>query len=79
MMIYQKQKNYIWNGSYATPVWSPRGDYIALLKHIEMNFLLNLLKKMAIERIIATGYLTESPSWSPNGRTLIFNKVFKSK
>ena len=30
------------------------------------------------ERIIATGYLTESPSWSPNGRTLIYNKVFKS-
>ena len=27
------------------------------------------------ERIIATGYLTESPSWSPNGRTLIFNNA----
>ena len=68
------------DGSYATPVWSPRGDYIAFTKTYKNKFFIGLIKKDGSgERIIATGYLTESPSWSPNGRTLIFNKVFKSK
>ena len=68
------------DGSYATPVWSPRGDYIAFTKTYKNEFFIGLIKKDGSgERIIATGYLTESPSWSPNGRTLIFNKVFKSK
>ena len=65
-------------GSYATPVWSPRGDYIAFTKTYKNKFFIGLIKKDGSgERIVATGYLTESPSWSPNGRTLIFNKVFK--
>ena len=42
------------------------------------EFFIGLIKKDGSdERIIATGYLTESPSWSPNGRTLIFNKIFR--
>ena len=66
-------------GSYATPVWSPRGDYIAFTKTYRNEFFIGLIKKDGSgERIISTGYLTESPSWSPNGRTLIFNKVSKS-
>ena len=66
-------------GSYATPVWSPRGDYIAFTKTYKNEFFIGLIKKDGSgERIIATGYLTESPSWSPNGRTLVFNKVSKS-
>ena len=66
-------------GSYATPVWSPRGDYIAFTKTYRNEFFIGLIKKDGSgERVIATGYLTESPSWSPNGRTLIFNKVYKS-
>ena len=59
------------DGSYATPVWSPRGDYIAFTKTFKNEFFIGLIKKDGSgERIIATGYLTESPSWSPNGRTL---------
>ncbi len=66
-------------GSYATPAWSPRGDYIAFTKTYKNEFFIGVIKKDGSgERIIATGYLTESPSWSPNGRTLIFNKVYKS-
>ena len=66
-------------GSYATPAWSPRGDYIAFTKTYKNEFFIGLIKQDGSgERIIATGYLTESPSWSPNGRTLIFNKVYKS-
>ncbi len=67
------------SGSYATPVWSPRGDYIAFTKTYRNEFFIGLIKKDGSgERIIATGHLTESPSWSPNGRTLIFNKIVKS-
>ncbi len=80
-MVYQKKAKRITfgGGSYATPVWSPRGDYIAFTKTYRNEFFIGLIKKDGSgERVIATGYLTESPSWSPNGRTLIFNKVYKS-
>jgi TolB protein len=65
-------------GNYATPVWSPRGDYIAFTKTYKGEFYIGLIKKDGSgERIISKGYLTESPSWSPNGRTLVFNKILK--
>ncbi len=63
-------------GNYATPVWSPRGDYIAFTKTLNGSFFIGLIKTDGTkERIISKGYLTESPSWSPNGRTLAFYKV----
>ena len=30
------------------------------------------------ERLIAEGYLTDGPTWSPNGRTLAFFKTLKN-
>ena len=30
------------------------------------------------ERILTTGYLVEGPSWSPNGRLLVFTHEEKS-
>ena len=65
-------------GNYATPAWSPRGDYIAFTKTFRNEFYIGLMKRDGSgERIISKGYLTESPSWSPNGRTLVFNKIIK--
>ena len=65
-------------GNYATPAWSPRGDYIAFTKTYRNEFYIGLIKQDGSgERIISKGYLTESPSWSPNGRTLVFNKITK--
>ena len=65
-------------GNYATPAWSPRGDYIAFTKTYRNEFYIGLIKQDGSgERIISKGYLTESPSWSPNGRTLVFNKIIK--
>lgn len=67
-------------GNYATPVWSPRGDYIAFTKSLNKEFLIGLIKTDGKnERIISKGYLTEGPSWSPNGRTLAYYKIIKSK
>ena len=66
-------------GNYATPVWSPRGDYIALPNPTEKKFFIGLIKTNGKgERLISEGYLTDGPSWSPNGRTLVFFKTVKN-
>ena len=65
-------------GNYATPVWSPRGDYIAFTKSYRKKFFIGLIKTDGTgERLISEGYLTDGPTWSPNGRTLAFFKTIK--
>ncbi len=67
-------------GNYATPVWSPRGDYIAFTKSYRKKFFIGLIKIDGTgERLISEGYLTDGPTWSPNGRTLAFFKTIKGK
>ena len=60
-------------GRYATPVWSPRGDLIAFTKMIRGRFFIGV---MGIdgkgERLLAKGFLVESPTWSPNGRVIMY-------
>jgi TolB protein len=61
------------NGRYATPVWSPRGDLIAFTKQSGGNFLIGVMKTDGTgERILTEGYHNEGPTWSPNGRVLLF-------
>jgi TolB protein len=61
------------NGSYSTPVWSPRGDLIAFTKQGRGNFAIGV---MGIdgkgERILTEGYHNEGPTFAPNGRVLMF-------
>ena len=65
-------------GNYATPVWSPRGDLIAFTKTVNKKFYIGVINTNGKnERLIAEGYLAEGPSWSPNGRTLIYYKINK--
>ena len=60
-------------GRYATPVWSPRGDLIAFTKMTEGKFGIGVMRPDGKgERILAEGFLVESPTWSPNGRVLMF-------
>ena len=60
-------------GRYATPVWSPRGDLIAFTKMFKGKFFIGVMQPNGKnERILASGYLVESPTWAPNGRVLIF-------
>ncbi len=61
------------NGSYSTPVWSPRGDFIAFTKLTGGQFLIGVMRVDGSgERILAAGYHNEGPTWSPNGRILMF-------
>ena len=60
-------------GRYATPVWSPRGDYIAFTKMANGQFYIGVMYPDGSgERLLASGYLVEAPTWSPNGRVLMY-------
>jgi len=60
-------------GSYSTPVWSPRGDLIAFTKMLGGRFLIGVMKPDGSgERILTEGFHNEGPTWSPNGRVLMF-------
>ncbi|MBP5160476.1 MAG: Tol-Pal system protein TolB [Alphaproteobacteria bacterium] len=60
-------------GNYATPVWSPRGDYIAFTKIQDGTFYIGVMRTDGSgERLIAKGFLVEGPSWAPNGRAIMY-------
>lgn len=62
-------------GSYSTPVWSPRGDLIAFTKQSKGRFEIGVVKTDGTgERSLTSDYLVEGPTWSPNGRVIIFFK-----
>ncbi len=59
-------------GRFATPVWSPRGDLIAFTK-IGGGFNIGVMRADGSgEKILSDGWQDEGPSWSPNGRVIIF-------
>jgi TolB protein len=61
------------NGRYSTPVWSPRGDYIAFTKMAGGRFAIGVMKPDGSgERILTEGFHNEGPTWAPNGRVIMF-------
>ena len=66
-------------GIYGTPVWSPRGDLIAFTKLHKGKFYIGVMRIDGKgERLLTENYYQEAPSWSPNGRVLIFYRETKS-
>ena len=62
-------------GSYYTPVWSPRGDFIAFTKQQGGQFYIGVMEiDGSNERMIAKSFHVEGPTWSPNGRYLMYFK-----
>ena len=66
-------------GLYGTPVWSPRGDLIAFTKVHKGKFYIGVMRVDGSgERLLTENFYQEAPSWSPNGRVLIFYRETKS-
>ena len=67
------------NGIYGTPVWSPRGDLIAFTKLHKGKFYIGVMRTNGKgQRLLTENYYQEAPSWSPNGRVLIFYRETKA-
>ena len=59
-------------GRYATPVWSPKGDLIAFTK-MAGNFRIGTMTPDGSnEQLLTNSWQDEGPSWSPNGRVVMF-------
>jgi TolB protein len=66
-------------GIYGTPVWSPRGDLIAFTKMHKGRFYIGVMRTNGKgERLLTENFYQEAPSWSPNGRVLIFYRETKT-
>ena len=60
-------------GRYGTPVWSPRGDLVAFTKQNKGRFHIGVMRvDGSEERLLTASFLDEGPSWSPNGRVIMF-------
>ena len=66
-------------GIYGTPVWSPRGDLIAFTRVYKGKFYIGVMRTDGSgERLLTENFYQEAPSWSPNGRVLIFYRETKT-
>ncbi len=69
----QAQRISFGEGSYSTPVWSPRGDTIAFTKQGGGRFSIGIMRiDGSGERILTEGFHNEGPTFAPNGRVLMF-------
>ena len=65
----------IGKGSYRTPVFSPNGEWIAFTKIILGKYYIGIMNINGTnEKLLTSSWLEESPSWSPNSQTVIFNR-----
>ncbi len=61
------------DGTYGTPVWSPRGDMIAFTKIKGGKFHIGVMRVDGThETLLTASFIDEAPTWSPNGRVLMF-------
>ncbi|KAF0117315.1 MAG: TolB protein [Hyphomonadaceae bacterium] len=63
------------SGRYSTPVWSPDGTMVAFTKQAGGQFHIGVMNSDGSnERILASSYLVEGPSFAPNGRVIVFQR-----
>ena len=57
----------------------PRGDLIAFTKMHKGRFYIGVMRTDGTgERLLTENYYQEAPSWSPNGRVLVFYRETKA-
>ncbi|MFN7604613.1 MAG: Tol-Pal system protein TolB, partial [Hyphomonadaceae bacterium] len=62
-------------GRYSTAVWSPKGDLIAFTRQLGGQFQIGVMAADGSNlKILAEAYLVEGPTWSPNGRVIMFQR-----
>lgn len=62
-------------GNYGSPAWSPRGDLIAFTKIKDGLFHIGIMRTDGSdERLLTRSALDEGPTWSPNGRVILFSR-----
>jgi TolB protein len=67
------------SGRYGTPVWSPRGDLIAFTKMSGGQFYIGVMRTDGSgERLLTQSFMDEGPTWSPNGRVIMFSRQERS-
>ncbi|MEZ5823749.1 MAG: Tol-Pal system beta propeller repeat protein TolB [Geminicoccaceae bacterium] len=63
------------SGHYGSPAWSPRGDLIAFTKIKGGMFHIGIMEPDGSnERLLTRSFLDEGPTWSPNGRVIMFSR-----
>lgn len=60
-------------GKYFAPVWSPQQNRIAFIRREGGFFLGVMTPEGEQEKLIASFYLVDTPSWAPNGQALVFS------
>ena len=67
------------DGRFATPVWSPRGDLIAFTQLGGGQFRIGVMRPDGGgERLLTNAWQDEGPTWSPNGRVIMFFRTGQS-
>ena len=63
-------------GRYSNPVWSPRGDKIAFVRQLSGKFAIGVMDEDGKNmRILSESWSEEAPTWSPNGRVVLFHRT----
>lgn len=63
-------------GRAGSPVWSPRGDLIAFTRIVGGQFRIAVIRPDGTgERLLTDSWQDEGPSWSPNGRVILFSRT----
>ncbi|MCH9780038.1 MAG: Tol-Pal system protein TolB [Alphaproteobacteria bacterium] len=66
-------------GRFGTPVWSPRGDLIAFTRQTGNKFAIGVMRTDGTAmRILDERWHVEGPTWSPNGRVLVYYSEYPS-